>query len=309
MTGTDRVPVPRCPACAAPERVRAFTGSDLYLRGVAGTFEYVRCSRCATVYGDPQASDDELTAAYDVSYGPYSEDQSLLERLGEPLAQREADRIVANAAGQELLVDVGCGRGTMLRRARRAGWRGTLHGIEPSEEVAARTREVVGATVDVSTVEAVDLEPDSVDVIILRHVIEHVRDPEAVLRTLRAALKPGGIIYVATPDRRALTERVFRSYWHGYDPPRHLHAFTSGGMRTLLDRVGLEVVEQRWDFSPQMWSASLHHRLQDTRVRRRAAVLASLFNPVVGAVALVGGLLELVLRRSTMYGVIARRPA
>lgn len=310
--GADvRPAVVRCPACTEPARHPAFEGRDLYIGEVGGTFPYVRCAGCASVYGDPQASDAELDAAYAASYGPYSADASpsLLERLGERLAQREATRFAHVAGGRGLLVDVGCGTGAMLRRLGVAEWAGELRGIEPSPEVGGRTAEALGVRVDIAPVEDLPLADGEADAIVLRHVIEHVRDPGAVLVRLHRALRPGGHLYVATPDRRALAERAFGRYWHGYDPPRHLQCFTRDGVRVLLDRAGFERIEERWDFAPQMWSGSLHHALRATRISRWADPLSSLMNPLVGVPSLAGGLLEVALRRSTMYGAIASRPA
>ncbi len=295
-----------CAACGGRARKAAFHGRDWYVGAVASGWDYHRCTSCGSVYADPQPTDAELDAAYAASYGPYRESPTLLERLGEPLGRREAARFAALAGGGTL-VDVGCGGGAMLRRFQAVGWEGDLRGIEMSPDVAGRTAARLGIAVEVAAIEAVALPPAGADAIVLRHVIEHVREPLDVLGRLRDGLRPGGHIYVATPDRRALAERVFGRYWHGYDPPRHLYAFTRDGVRQLLARAGFELIEERWDFAPQMWVASLHHLLRSTRLAARADTIASMFNPLVAAPAVAGGALEWLLRRTTMYGATARR--
>jgi SAM-dependent methyltransferase len=296
----------KCAGCGSAARSFAFTGRDWYLGTAQGRWSYYKCSTCRSVYADPQPTDADLDAAYAASYGPYR-DPGLLERLAEPLARREAAWVIAMAGGSGTVLDLGCGTGAMMRRIRESGWVGPIRGVEFSEEVARATMNRLGLPVDVATVETAPIPEAPARIVVLRHVIEHVREPREVLERVREMLESDGLLYLATPDRRALAAAAFGRFWHGYDPPRHLHAFTAGGVRTLLASSGFRVEAERWDFAPQMWAASLHHRLSASRFRRRADPLSSLMNPVVGGLAGVAGVFESLLRRTTLYGVAARR--
>jgi SAM-dependent methyltransferase len=305
-TQEERVAAGPCPACGTTERSFAFSAHDWYLEASAGRWSYFRCASCASVLADPQPSDGELDAAYAASYGPYSDRPGLIERLAEPLARREAAALARLADATGPLVDVGCGAGAMLRRLGEVGWSGPMLGIEPDAEVAARVASKLGVPVRVASVEELPAEVDGASLIVLRHVIEHVREPRAVLGRIHGALRPGGLIYVGTPDRRALAETVFGRHWHGYDPPRHLYAFTRGAVRSMLDQAGFDVIHERWDYAPQMWAGSLQHRLTDSRFRRLVPA-ASLMNPLVAAPSILAGAIEWLARRTTMYGAVARK--
>jgi SAM-dependent methyltransferase len=78
------------------------------------------------------------------------------------------------------------------------------------------------------------------DVVICEQVLEHVEDPWAAAANLRGLCTPGGRVIVSTPFLIKLHEvRMFmmKDYWR----------FTPRGLRTLLERVGLEVEEvQSW---------------------------------------------------------------
>jgi SAM-dependent methyltransferase len=261
---------------------------------------------------DPQPDDETLARAYATpTYGPYKTSQSLIERLGERLAQREADRLARYADVSSSLLDVGCGRGGFLRRLRRAGWTGEIRGLEPDPTMAEFTRRELGVPVEIGTLDDVELEPGGQGTVVMRHVIEHVRDPRETLARIGAAIARGGTLYVATPDARALAASVFRRYWHGYDPPRHLFAFTSTGLRKLLDSSGFEVVDEHWDFAPQMWTGSLRHAVGRGREDRQsvAKIVGNDLNPLAVIPAVVAAAAESALRRSTMYAATAtRRP-
>ena len=70
------------------------------------------------------------------------------------------------------------------------------------------------------------------DVVICEQVIEHVVDPCVAVANLRALCKPGGHVVVSTPFLiRVHEEWGMQDYWR----------FTPRGLRTLLERAGLEV--------------------------------------------------------------------
>jgi SAM-dependent methyltransferase len=72
------------------------------------------------------------------------------------------------------------------------------------------------------------------DVVICEQVLEHVVDPCAAAANLRRLCAPGGTVIVSTPfliKVHELPEYAMRDYWR----------FTPRGLRTLLERTGLEV--------------------------------------------------------------------
>ncbi len=298
-----------CVACGSAEVRPFFVGSDWYLGAVdvSERFPYVRCAACGTVAAEPTPAPETLARAYANAY--FSPAQpGLLERALEPLARREARRVVGAApAGGELL-DVGCGTGKFLVRLRESGWDRPLRGLEPDTASAERAGAIPGVSVRLGGVELLKEEEGGLSAVVLRHVIEHVPEPLGVLADIRSLLAPGGVLYLGTPDARTLSARVFGKYWHGYDPPRHLFAFTAEGTRALLQRAGFAIEREHWDFAPQMWTGSLHHALARGRNPRWVSLLTSNMNPVVAAPAILGAAVERALGRSTMYAVLARRP-
>jgi SAM-dependent methyltransferase len=297
---------PPCPACGATATAGAFTARDWALRAAPGEFSFARCGACATVFAEPQPSDAELAAAYASSYGNYQADRSLVERIAEPLAQREATRVAAIADPGGPMLELGCGTGRFLERLRHAGWRGPLAGVEYSAEVAAATGERLGIPVAAGTVESADLGPEPLALLVLRHVIEHLRDPAVALDRARSALRRDGVLYIATPDARALSARAFGRYWWGYEVPRHLVVFSRDGLRRLVEAHGFRIAGEWWSFAPQMWNASLGLALDRGEGRPWVRGATHLLNPAVTvpAVALAG--LEVLVRRSTMYALAAR---
>ena len=73
--------------------------------------------------------------------------------------------------------------------------------------------------------------------VVMWHVLEHVRDPKKNIETAARILKPGGRLVVAVPNFASLQARLGRGRWFHLDVPRHLFHFTPETLRGLLTRA------------------------------------------------------------------------
>jgi SAM-dependent methyltransferase len=152
---------------------------------------------------------------------------------------RQEDRGLGPAHDTERrLLDVGCGRGEFFLCARQLGWR--CYGVEFDGTAAALARqyggEILGSQVQ-------DLGPayhGFFDAITVCHVIEHVYDPLELLRLCRRLLRPGGYLWVETPNAESVGYELYGSHWRGLEPPRHLVLFNTLALRMSLERAGFE---------------------------------------------------------------------
>lgn len=67
----------------------------------------------------------------------------------------------------------------------------------------------------------VEVEEAYFDLIILHHVIEHLSNGETLLASLHRKLRPGGMIYVETPDIATLNSPLAIGFMNFYDDPAH----------------------------------------------------------------------------------------
>jgi 2-polyprenyl-6-hydroxyphenyl methylase / 3-demethylubiquinone-9 3-methyltransferase len=107
-------------------------------------------------------------------------------------------------AGARVL-DVGCGGGLLAEPLARAGAAVTAIDLAPGMIEAARVHAAQGAVaIDyrIASAEAVAaLEPHAFDVITCMELLEHVPDPQGMLRSLAALVRPGGQVFVSTIHR------------------------------------------------------------------------------------------------------------
>jgi len=105
----------------------------------------------------------------------------------------------------ERLLDVGFGSGEFLEYAKTAGWE--VAGVDP-DPVSVESAVQRGLNVRHGGVEAYADMPESFDVITMSHVIEHVHDPHETLKTIYRLLKPGGFLWLTTPNIQSLGHKL-----------------------------------------------------------------------------------------------------
>jgi 2-polyprenyl-3-methyl-5-hydroxy-6-metoxy-1,4-benzoquinol methylase len=132
-----------------------------------------------------------------------------------------------------LLIDIGCGRGDYLKRMKELGW--NVLGIEPDIASAALARER-GIPIINGTLAEAHLPEGVADQITLQHVIEHLPDPAAAIHECFRLLRKGGRLVIYTPNNESLGSKVFGTSWLPLDPPRHLFVFSSRSIASLLKK-------------------------------------------------------------------------
>ena len=201
--------------------------------GVANGFAIRVCRDCGTLFTAALPGADQ-TEDYDEYYdaGNLTVPAFVDERLGEIVSAFDRYR------GSNRWLDVGCGAGALMRAAARGGWRVT--GTEVALAAAERVRQD-GFDVRVGELGDLDLSAGEFDVVSAVEVVEHVPDPDALLRECARLLRPGGALYVTTPHARGLSARALKDRWTLIAPPEHLQLFSIPGLRSAATRTGLTV--------------------------------------------------------------------
>jgi SAM-dependent methyltransferase len=147
-------------------------------------------------------------------------------------------------------MDFGCGEGAFLEIARRLGWRARGIDFDPAAVETARAR---GFEVEQGGVERLAGHREAFDHVTISHVMEHVPDPAALAAAAFRALRPGGGLFVETPNFDAACHVRFGRHWRGLEAPRHLQIPTWRGLETLLGAAGFTDVRRHP--RPEMFDA------------------------------------------------------
>jgi 2-polyprenyl-3-methyl-5-hydroxy-6-metoxy-1,4-benzoquinol methylase len=246
------------------------------LYGAPGSWRFQRCSGCGAAYLDPRPTARSIAQAYEGYYThePIAADASragtvetfrsalrngyLNARYGYALRpatrvgplvvpllpgrRAAADRFVRGLSRPRpsaRVLDVGCGKGDFMVEMRAAGW--LVDGVDADPRAVARARER-SLDVRAGTLEAAAYQPRSFDAVTLSHVLEHVHDPVATLRTCRELVRADGVLWLATPNCASPGHERYGRAWRGLEPPRHLVLFTPPALVQALERARFRLV-------------------------------------------------------------------
>lgn len=289
--------VERCPYCGSDEREVAHRDiQDWSFYSAPGKWTYWSCARCKSLYLSPRPTQSTLGTAYGSYYTHHlAQGGSLVPRLLDrvknecwshwlsadlrprvhvprwlgwvlaPLKNRlvepfEIAELINLPKGR--LMDVGCGNGNMLDVAQQLGWRAMGLELDPNAVRAARTRGL--DVLEGSYARLAEFEGE-LDCVICSHVLEHVHDPQDMLRKLSGALKLGGTLLLSLPNASSLLRDHFGDDWRGLEAPRHLSIPSLDQLAANLHALGFAVRQRELT---RLWTAAESSRIQRRGSRR-----------------------------------------
>lgn len=239
-----------CPICgeAAP----------LLRAGYAGyraptTFDIHACDKCDLQFAWPFKSDGGV---YDAiykqpeklsGYDRYLRLRNAVRDSAEPLTTLSdfeamywfiADRVKALDPDRKAkILEVGCGLGYLTHALKTAGH--DIRGLDISSSAVEAAKQTYGPYYVCADVNVFPATTDErFDIIVMTEVVEHLEEPLAVLSSLRALLKPGGVALVSTPSKDFLPQSAV---WRTDNPPVHLAWYSKTSLREMARRTQFRI--------------------------------------------------------------------
>ncbi len=266
----------QCPICGSKNRTLKFSDVEDQVYRTKGKWKYYQCISCGIYYIDPRPKEETIGRAYenyfthvphkkrsrssrfsqiamgirnDYLYWKYSYDQEpritggrWLMYLLPPWLRHEWDHHARHLPKPkpeyDRLLDVGCGNGKFLKDAQLAGWQCYGVDFDPQAVEAANSQ---GAKVSQGTLKEQEFPDTYFDAITLSHVIEHVHQPKKLLRECERILKPGGMLWISTPNNNSIVAKWFEKDWLACIPPQHLVLFNQQTLSKLLKKLNFTV--------------------------------------------------------------------
>lgn len=198
----------------------------------------LECTACESVIVSQVPTAEELSAFY----ARYNETYSGGGGSGGRNQVRYAEaylRLVQRFTTAGSLIDVGCANNPFVNLAAQQGFRATAADFTRPPHLAADVGFRIGHLNDDAWV--ADGEP--YDTVTAWAVIEHVRDPSLAFSVLGRLTKPGGHVFMTTPEVGTMLTRWSAGSTSWFYPPEHLHLLSPQAIARLGDSHGLELVE------------------------------------------------------------------
>lgn len=269
--------VETCPVCTCATRSLLYDDAwDASFLVAPGRWSLWRCGECSSAYLDPRPTAASIGRAYERYYthhdnagmadpkgplamvrrafangyrnGRYGGHARPASRLGTLVASFAPEmrtgidynfRYLPHPGPSSRVLDVGCGGGEWIAQAEAAGWNACGADPDPISVDRACARGLNVRKGDIATWS--DL-PGAFDAVTMSHVIEHVDDPRALLTAAFGLLRPGGQLFIDTPNVDAASHARFGRHWRGLETPRHLVLFTRRALDDLLEDIGFRAI-------------------------------------------------------------------
>lgn len=240
------------------------------------------CPSCKTLFSDPIPSDHELSEFYQGFL--YRKPDGI--RLKKLIARKkkEIQRLFGDYIKTGLsFLDYGGGTGVASLAAAELGLEVTLYEIDNDAIDFVRSLDKgypLRTCCNLS-----ELEDRSFDLIFVDNVIEHVREPQALMSFLYGCLNQYGQLIFKTPNARntellfhpmvsvngylrrvyrfnGFTTAMYAAFFRPWtlDPPRHLYSFSARSLKLLAEQTGVDNAETGY-YRIALWEYSITKRL------------------------------------------------
>jgi 2-polyprenyl-3-methyl-5-hydroxy-6-metoxy-1,4-benzoquinol methylase len=268
-----------CPICQCKKSLIKFDSLiDMMMHKSIDKWILNECSECAVAYLSPRPNKESIHKAY-ANYYTHEEGSDTFKKGSVSVFINYLKRVVYNVKykreyqfkeyilyllivilypvhlfldakirhigpldnNKNRLLDIGCGNGDFLVFANNLGWDSTGLDVDKG---AINTALSNGLNVKLGGIESLNKD-ELFDMITLSHVIEHVYNPVELIQECYKHLSPGGKLWLETPNVNSIGLNVYKEYWRGLEPPRHLILYNVRALSKLLNDVGFINITQK----------------------------------------------------------------
>lgn len=230
----------QCRLCGSGELILYYT------QGNNNQYKFYKCRNCKLVNYD--LSDGLDQGKYTLSYT-----DPLIKNHKINIDQIETYNFIKkNIKAKGKMLDIGCGNGRLLLSAKEDGW--DVKGIELSEKFGREIKERFNIEVEIINFFDYRNQLSKYDVIVIRHVLEHLPEPISAMNKINENLIIGGFGILEFPNIESLNLKLKRfmskigllkkSYLNEY-VPGHCNEYSKSSFNYLAEKTGFKLL--KWE--------------------------------------------------------------
>lgn len=202
-----------------------------------------RCQKCGLLFTEDYAAD--RSHLYDGSYWLWDAESGEEEKLIREAKKTAFALQLGNLKkhiepeGRKIL-DVGTGFGYLLEVASEMGF--DCRGLDISEKAVEISSKKFPAKITKGNLISANYDSEYFDVVLMVDVLEHIANPHKIISEAQRILKPGGLLFIISPNSSSVTRFLSGKNWFQYKY-EHVMFFNKKSLKYLLEEHSFELLE------------------------------------------------------------------
>lgn len=261
----------KCPWCESTDIKAKMDIKDYFLS--QEDFQLLECGNCNLTFTSPIPSD--ISNYYkSENYLSHKDDKKGIIPFVYKKIKKINIKYKFKIASQGLkenfsILDIGCGIGDFLLYAKEHNC--TVYGIEPNEEARLIAENKLNTKL-YSPDNLQNIPDNSIELITMWHVLEHVDNLKEEISQLERILKENGRLVLALPNYNSFDAEYYKDKWAAYDVPRHLYHFSQTSIKNIFNKTSLHLS----DTKPLKWDSYYISMMSEGYVKGKTSLLKSL---------------------------------
>ena len=214
-----------CPACKS-NKVKSYNICGL-----------LKCFECQIVFDRAVKQGEKGNLDLTKEFFSEEEELDLWDKCFEKVNNQGTLRILNAFLDKKTLLEIGIGSGSFLNAARKKGF--DVEGVELSSVRTKKVSQKYNILVHEGFIKDFKPADRRFDIIVMRHVLEHMVDPAAILSGLKRLLSPNGIVYICVPNVQSFEARL--PGWSSY-LPYHLFYYCPASLRKVVEKAHYRIL-------------------------------------------------------------------
>lgn len=266
-----------CPFCNKDEFTVFTKGYDYECEVSDDEFQIVKCKNCSLLRLNPRPIKDELLYIYSKKYNAYNFENKLsrfMQSIRFVYLKNRVNKLNKFLGANANILEGGCGDGEFLLLIRKYGqkdWKLFGNDIVNIAEKKFNSNDIKFIE---GRFEDIIFNKGKWDTIILKDVLEHLENPDKVIKNAATLLRSEGILLIEIPNPEGWDAKLFKEkYWAGWHFPRHWTIYSPNQIKKQLNKYGFEIINIEPIMSPVSWLYSIKYKLRYSKYFYKIAFL------------------------------------
>ena len=257
----------RCPVCNFKNKKENLLFKSIYKDTSFPNYEHVRCSNCKSIYISNILSNQKLEFLHDKYYAKWENfdfnyfsdiKRSEIDRRNEWINfyKNKLPKFILNKKNKNSL-DIGCGYGGCVSAFKRLKF--DAFGIDVQKRCINKAKKnFPNAKFILGTIDnLIKNKYVNFDIITLHDVLEHIADPDGLIKKCKKILSNKGKIFIKVPNSQSLQINMLKEYSWEISAPFHRTLFSMQGLKKLSSKYKLKVEKSFDDINTWGWTRGL----------------------------------------------------